>query len=257
MPDLYISFASFTLSSYTAYLALAVLAGAGGLVYAQRRAFPAGALVDVCLLALIGAALLARAEHVLLQWQYFSAHTEEIVQINRGGLDWHGALLGGLIGLALAARWRGLKIAPLLDTFAPFLPLIGIMGWYGCLAWGCGFGAEVDTLAHYPAFAVSESPDVYRIIAPRYNTQMFGAVWSLLTLVCMLILLWRGWLRGARFWWALALMSAGMFVIGFWRGDAVMHVGGLRLDQWLDLAALIVGICTAFIQTAASQKRVH
>ncbi|MDL1902993.1 hypothetical protein FBR02_19770 [Anaerolineae bacterium CFX9] len=41
-------------------------------------------------------------------------------------------------------------------------------------------------------------------------------------------------MTGRRFWLALALFSAGMFIIGFWRGDSLPILYGLRLDQWLD-----------------------
>jgi hypothetical protein len=33
-----------------------------------------------------------------------------------------------------------------------------------------------------------------------------------------------------------------MFVIGFYRGDAIAVVVGLRLDQWLDLSVGLVGV---------------
>jgi phosphatidylglycerol:prolipoprotein diacylglycerol transferase len=257
MPDLFITFGSAVVPSYTLYLALGAAAGLSWLVIGHRLSYSAAALFDAALGSLLGGVLLARAEHVLLQWHYFGTHAEEIVQINRGGLDWHGALLGGLIGLALVGRWRRLHLSRLLDSLTPVVPLIGLLGWYGCLAWACGYGAEVDTLANYPAFTVSEAPDIYRIIAPRFNTQGFGVALAAAVLLLALILLWRGWLRGVRFWLALALMSVGMFVIGFWRGDSVPVAAGLRLDQWLDLVVLIASICTAIIQRFANQVELN
>jgi hypothetical protein len=42
-----------------------------------------------------------------------------------------------------------------------------------------------------------------------------------------------------------------MAVIGFWRGDPVLFVGGLRLDQWLDVLVVAFGLA-GFI--AASRR---
>ena len=38
----------------------------------------------------------------------------------------------------------------------------------------CAYGVEVLTLADYPAWLVTESPDVYGTIAPRLNLPMLG-----------------------------------------------------------------------------------
>jgi hypothetical protein len=109
---------------------------------------------------------------------------------------------------------------------------------------------EVDTLAHFPAWTVAETADIYGIAAPRYNTQVFGLWLTGALLLIAVILLWRGWLRGARFWLMLALFSAGMFVIGFFRGDYAPMLNGLRLDQWFDV---IVG-AVSFQQSAISLR---
>src|SRR5690606_12168503 len=156
-----------------------------------------------------------------------------------GGLDWHGAVIGGLVGLAAAARWRKLALRDMLDAFAPALPLLAFAGWLGCWGAVCGYGAEVDTLAHYPAFAAAETRDVYGLVAPRYNTRVFGMALALALLILSLVLNRRGWLKYRRFWLLLALLSAGMFGIGFFRGDYALVVAGIRADQWLDVLLLL------------------
>jgi phosphatidylglycerol:prolipoprotein diacylglycerol transferase len=244
MPIPYTTVGFWTLQTYTLALALGIGAGAAfGLFRVRKRP---GALVDVGLGVLIGGLLLARLEHVLLNWNYFSYNVSEAFQLNAGGLDWHGALLGGLLGGYVAARWRRVNTRDLLDTMTVGLPLIAHAAWYGCWAANCAYGVEVDTLAHFPAWAVSESADIYGIAAPRYNTQIFGLWLTGALLVIAVILLWRGWLRGARFWLILALFSLGVFVIGFFRGDYSPMLNGLRLDQWLDaivgISVLAVGI---------------
>ena len=119
----------------------------------------------------------------------------------------------------------------------------------GCLAAGCGYGKEVDTLANYPRWMTSELVDVFGIVAPRYNTPYFGI--ALCLLGCLLALLSMFWVRkspttlnGRRFWWVLAFLSIGMFVIGFYRADHSYIIDGLRADQILDV---IIGIWSVIL----------
>ncbi len=247
-----------------------------GLYRQQTR----GRLVDIYLGTIVLGIIGARLFHVALNWDYFTDNQAEMWVISAGGLDWHGAVLGGVLGSALmlwlqprlrmlltnqshlrnllarfplAAQRRGLRSGGvriedretsfnhLLDSLAPALPLIGLGGWVGCLAAGCGYGREVDSLANYPHWVTSELVDVFGIVAPRFNTPYFGIALSLLaSLLVLLSVLWRSRSAstsptGQRFWWLLALMSAGMFIIGFYRADHTFTFFSLRTDQILDV----------------------
>jgi phosphatidylglycerol---prolipoprotein diacylglyceryl transferase len=243
-----------TLRTFTACLMLAVAFSAGIGLYRQRAQGRAGAVADAYLGAIIGGVILARLFHVLLNWNTFSENLNEVFRLSSGGLDWHGAVIGGLIGLGLVARWRGLNSAELRESLTLALPLLALAGWAGCWASSCGYGKEVDTLAHYPAFAVAESPDVYGIIAPRYNTQFFGMALAVVTLLLAGVMTWRvpnlrpklrldmGRLAGRQFWLTLGVLSMGMFFLGFLRADSVPIIAGLRADQWLDGLLVAVSI---------------
>jgi len=240
MPDFYTTFGPLRLQTFTLSLALAVLASISMGVYrlSTRRSIIVDAYLGALVLGVVG----ARAGHVLLAWEHFAYNTRDILRLYTGGLDWHGALLGGLIGLVIVGRWRHTSVSWLLDALTPALPLLALAGWWGCLAANCGYGAEVDTLANYPVLIVAEMPDVYGILAPRYNTPLFGLLLSTVTLILVIVLLWRGWLGGRRFWLVMGLLSMGMFGIGFVRGDFALFVSGLRADQWLDLIALAASV---------------
>lgn len=234
MIDPNIAFRFFSWPTFGFALALGIVLSVGIGVY--RSGYRASAVIDAGLGAFAGGVVGARIVHVLLNWAYFADHGDEALRLNAGGLDWHGAVVGGLIGLALIARWRRLSVRALLDALAPALPLLAFAGWLGCAAAVCGYGAEVDTLAHYPAFAVAESRDVFGIVAPRYNTQVFGLALALALLALSFVLLHYDGLKDRRFWILLALFSIGMFGIGFYRGDSVPTLLGLRADQSFDLA---------------------
>ncbi len=241
MPTLYTTIGPWTLQTFTLALALTIaLSAVIGLRRDRTR-------VDPYLAAFVCGIFGARLFHVLLNLDYFADNLNEAFNISAGGLDWHGAVLGGIIGLWAAAWWREKRddtrtryIVSLQDSLILALPLIGLGAWYGCLAAGCGYGREVDTLANYSPLVASEIVDVFGIVAPRYNTPFFGMTLSIFTLLIALLLIWRGWLARGRFWFILALLSAGMFVIGFLRADHSPFTAGLRADQWLDGGFLVV-----------------
>lgn len=228
------------LQTFSFVLALALVAGL--ILAAQRRGETFAAWVDLSLVSLAGGFVGARIFHILLNWNYFADNLNEAVRLNAGGLDWHGAVLGGLAGLGLASRWRRQSFRETLDAFTPLLPLIALASWVGCAAVRCAYGAEVDTLANYSSFAVSEARDLYSILAPRYNTQLFGVLLAFGLLLLTLIILWRRALPYRRFWLLLALLSFGMLMIGFYRGDAVPLIAGFRADQWLDGVLIVFSL---------------
>jgi prolipoprotein diacylglyceryltransferase len=244
MPPPLTSIGPLTIQTYTLLIGIGIVTGVGIAVLAGwlRGAAPVGRVVDVALVAMAGGLLLGRALHVALHWVYFRDNTGEILRFTAGGLSWHGALIGALLGLWLAVRVRRLDLPRLLDDLAPSLPLLALMAWWGCGAARCGYGAEVDNLAHYPALLVWEVQDIFNMRAPRFATQPLGMMFSGALLALTLLITVRGWLRGRRFWLTLALLAAGMFALGFLRGDYAEIVVGLRADQWLDLLLLVTGL---------------
>ena len=64
---------------------------------------------------------------------------------------------------------------------------------------------------------------------------------ALILLIVSLVLIRRGWLKKRRFWLLLALLSAGMFGISFFRGDYAVVIAGMRADQVLDVVFFLWG----------------
>lgn len=286
----------------------------------RRTGWKPGMWVDLALGAGAGAVVGGRIEHVALHWDYFGTHADEIVRVTLGGLTWHGAVIGGLIGLWLAVQVRRIillatsrivrlpffaslvpatdapapfpSMSALLDALTPALPLLAFAGWLGCYAATCAWGKEVATLADFPAWAVGWTRDVFNIYAPRYSTQFYGMALAALLFALAWLLTRRTRnsaptasltamslsretspppplprreeaqgnlldtpfspsppdIRSApdgHFWLLLALLSVGIFFIGFWRADPVPLLFGLRADQVAD--GLMTGWAVAMI----------
>jgi prolipoprotein diacylglyceryltransferase len=211
------------MSTFTLILAIAIVLSAYASWRSYNTVFGAirfGRWADVCLCALAGAILVGRAAHVLLNWTYFSENLSEAWRLNAGGIDGLGASLGGMIGAALGAKWRRLPLNNTFDALTWALPLLAFAGWAGCAASGgrCGFGREIQTLAYTSPLVAAELPDVFGIIVPRYQTQLWGAILALCLLGLVALCFWRGWLVHRRFWLVLILLLISMALIGAFRG---------------------------------------
>lgn len=209
------------MSSFATLIALAALVS----ILVSYRAYITtyGALpfvrwVDICLLALLLGIVCARIAHVLLNPAYFAGNLAEALDPRRGGLHWSGALIGAFFGIFIASRWRKLPLMHILDALTPALPLISLAVWTACIGGRCGYGAEIPTLAYISPLAAAELPDVYGIVAPRYQTQLWGQLWSLALLVLWGILYWRSWLIGKRFWLIFSFTLLGLLLIGIYQG---------------------------------------
>ncbi len=231
------------LRSYSVMLDAAILAGLGMLAYRgwKVEGKPTRWL-DAGLVALVAGVIGARAEHVLIHFDYFAEHPLEIAQVWLGGLEWHLAVALGLAGLALGCRRKDVSFRDAIDALAPILSAGAGLAYGGCWLSACGYGREVPSLADTPRFISAELPDIYGTVAPRLNSQVFGVAASLILLGVALILAWRLQHKGVRLWIVLALLSGAAFAINATVGDPAPMVGPLRLDQCFDLAMMVIGL---------------
>ena len=73
----------------------------GGVLVARRECRRIGIkeddILDLCLWMIPTAIIGARAYYVIFEWQYYSQHLDEILNIRNGGLSLHGAVLAGIL----------------------------------------------------------------------------------------------------------------------------------------------------------------
>ena len=241
MSDILARYGPYFLYTYTVVLGLGVVLALGvTAVLARREETPAW--LDGALLAAMGALLLGRVIFVWLNAEYFAENPVEAWQLQLGGLNYHGALLGGLAALWLWARLTGRSFYRYAGLFAPGLALLAAFGWAACAAEGCAYGRIADPGDWAPAsLLTADLPDNLGVFAVRYRTQVAGFAGSLLVFIAALRATDR--VRPTLLFWAtLGGLSLVRVVVAFGRGDPAPVVGGLRLDLLIDLGLLGVSL---------------
>jgi phosphatidylglycerol---prolipoprotein diacylglyceryl transferase len=240
MSSLVYSIGPLQVRAFVFWIALGVLLSALiVLATAWRRNARLLPYLDVILAQVALGSVGARLGHVALNWNYFSLHTDEVWSLSAGGLDWHGAVVGALLGSLLMVLVRRLPLTPLLDTLALTVPIMAATIWIACGVANAAYGIEVRSLADFPAWMVTESPDVYGMIAPRLALPVFGVVAAIAVLLVMVLITVLHRFDGLRLWIALGLYAACMAIISFFRADYVPTLFNRRADQVLDLGVVL------------------
>jgi prolipoprotein diacylglyceryl transferase len=189
----------------------------------------------------------SRLYHVATDWSKFSPdHYSDIPKIWQGGLGIPGGLIGGIgVGAYLIKR-RGMPLGIALNCAAPALALAQAIGRWGNyfnqelyggptkLPWGL----EID-FDHRTGPAAKYAADSYKdtVFHPTFLYE------SLSNFALAGILLWIDRKYKVRPGRLLAIYVLGYGAIRFFvegmRIDEAHHVGGLRWNQWVALAAVI------------------
>jgi prolipoprotein diacylglyceryltransferase len=239
---------------------------ATSLAYAHWRA-PRGSglnaehLLPAAVLCALAGALGGRAYHVLSHPEYYWEQAGGAFPLGAilefgGGFGMRGALVAGLVALAVYARWARAPLGLLADSAAVGLTVGSAIGWYGAYLTHTHYGVLSD------AWYAQELPDQYGLLALRvpvqlFETALYGALFVLLparraALDRRLDGAWR-WGRdpyaGQLMSVFLMMAAAGNFLLGFWRGDETLMWQGWRVDQWFDLGLVALGVGLLALQT--------
>jgi phosphatidylglycerol:prolipoprotein diacylglycerol transferase len=233
---------------YGLILAAAILVGYYWARYRSRLySLPLWFLDRLLLITVPLAVVGARLYFVVFNWELYRDQPQLIFAIWQGGLAFHGALLGGLLGLVFvfwSARRSKTKVrwSAVLDLLAPVLLLSQAIGRvanfvnqeaFGSptqLPWGIFIDAE-----HRPTeFAQSEY---------FHPTFAYEALWNLAGVV-VLLSIERRWqktkilARGRLFALYLIWYSIGRLCIEFLRTDA-LYLGSVRVAQLVSILLLV------------------
>jgi prolipoprotein diacylglyceryl transferase len=194
----------------------------------------------------------ARLYHVATDWSTrFAGHWERIPQVWEGGLGIYGALFGGMLGGAIAARRYGIALPALLDCIAPGAALAQALGRFGNYFNQELFGGPT-TLPWGLEISLPNRPTGYTQYATFQPTFLYESIWCLIVCGVVLYASARWWRRlpgGALLCLYLALYSAGRFFVEGLRIDPAHEIGPLRLNQVV-AAVVFLGAGAAFVALA-------
>ncbi|HEY4000925.1 MAG TPA: prolipoprotein diacylglyceryl transferase [Candidatus Xenobia bacterium] len=221
-----------TVTSFGFMVGIGILVGAW---FNLRRRDLAGldssAVQDALVWAILGGLLGARLLFVALNVPYFTANPGELLNTRGGGISWYGALAGGVGGLWLFARRRGLSLALILDVFAPGILAAHAIGRIGCLLNGCCWGRPSEL--PWAVRLVDAEPPVNECL--RHPVQIYESLMDCVALALFFYLERRYKLtHGRAFLVFLVLYGTVRFLAEFWReGD--LWVGPITLAQFSSL----------------------
>jgi phosphatidylglycerol:prolipoprotein diacylglycerol transferase len=207
---------------------------------ASRKGFKKEDIYDVAIWVIVGGMIGARLFHVLDHWpDVFAANPIRALYIWEGGLAIWGAVVGGLLVVAILARQRGWQLQKLLDASAPGLVLAQAIGRLACIITGDAMGKPTEGpigFAYSSPNAMVPQPGVYYTPMPLYeiiaNLSIFVLLWQLRK---------RNWPDGLLFLVYLSLYSIERFFLAFTSSYQIFALG-MTQSQIVALISLAVSV---------------
>lgn len=222
---------------YGVLISLGVLLGVFfALREAKRTGFKGDDVLDFLLMAIPAAIVGARAYYVIFTWDYYSGNIFEIINIRKGGLAIHGALIAGVITGILFCRKRKINVLELLDILIPSVALGQAIGRWGNFVNQEAHGGPTDL----PWGIVVNGQKVH----PTFLYE------SIINFAVFIFLTWfarkKKTTHGQILALYLILYSAGRFFIEGLRTDSLMFLN-MRVAQLISLAMILSGIALWYI----------
>lgn len=216
------------------------------------RGVDATVVDDMVFYGMLGAVVGGRLAYVVFyaEWSAFAADPWLPLKIWRGGMSFHGGVVGVVAALWMLARARGLPLLRLTDFAAPLVPLGLAFGRVGNFVNGELWGRETDA----PWAMVFRHVDA----APRHPSQLYEAALEGVLLFVVLYVFSRRLRRPGEVsaWFALGYAAARFTVEFFREPDA--HIGfiawgWLTLGHALTLPLAAIGVVLLVRSRAAEQ----
>lgn len=215
----------------------------------KRRGLNRRSIEDMAFWVILSGVVGARLYYVGFNWLYFSAHPGEILQIWKGGLAIHGALLGGAAAFFFFVRRARIPWARYADAIIPGVLLAQAIGRWGNFFNSEAFGRPTD-LPWKLFIPQASRPAKYVDFSYFHPTFLYESLWNFLGFL-FLVFLTRKFnpepsIRspqpsGLIFCAYLMWYSFGRFFIEGLRTDS-LYLGPLRVAQLVSAALFLVGL---------------
>ena len=247
----------FRIAYYGIIIGIGMLMGVliAGLDY-KRRGEKVEDIEDLALYGIIFAILGARAYYVIFEWDYYSLHLGEFLNLRQGGLAFYGGILTGILCCIIFCHKRKVKFFSIADSAVLGLLTGQLIGRWGNFFNAEAFGRYTDSLL---AMRIKESivnPNMLNenvlTHAIRLGDEMFiqvhptffyESVWNLCTLIFLWITGPKKTFTGQVFWEYLMFYGIGRFWIEGLRTDSLLLWGtNIAVSQALSGALAVLGL---------------
>ena len=212
------------------------------LVQFAERGWTRRDIEDLLFYGVLGVVIGGRLGYVLFyKLDYYSAHPLEVFAVWKGGMAFHGGLLGVLAAMALFARTRGRQFLEVTDLIAPCVPTGLASGRIGNFINGELWGRAADPSLPWAMVFPQSGSNIARHPSPLYQFALEGLL--------LFVLLWfyakprrgLGQVSGA------FLVGYGVFrFIAEYFREPDDFLGllalGLSMGQWLCLPMVLAGV---------------
>ncbi|MBI2323870.1 MAG: prolipoprotein diacylglyceryl transferase [Chloroflexi bacterium] len=204
----------------------------------------------------LGGIIGARMLHVADRWDFYSQHLEQVPQIWTGGIAVWGAAIGGVLGgFLVALRRRDVPIGGTADAAAAGIGLGFGVGRIGDIINGEHHALPCEVARICVGYT---NPATLGQPGPVHLAIGYEMIWDLLGVGLVLWLLGRfAWRRpeGRIFWTWLVSYALGRWLIGYLRVGDPTPIAGLRQDQVVAVAVLLVAIAALALLQAGILSR--
>lgn len=250
---------------YGVMIALGVLAA---VMLARRRWQKAGhdpdEISDIAVWAVPAGLIGSRVYHVITDFNHYvdsDAPWYWPIQIWNGGLGIPGGIAGGVLGGIWAAKHYKIDIPTCADAMVPGIPLAQAIGRLGNWFNQEVFGRPTDLPWALEIPNPAKRPPQYVDETTFHPTFAYEALWNL---GLMGLLLWIDRKKVLRPGKILPLYVLGYFTGRLWvealRSDAANTIAGLRVNTWLSMIMIVVGLAWLFaggLLRPESERGIH
>ncbi len=203
---------------------------------AKRRGQDPDIYLDFALYAIIISIIGARIYYVAFEWDYYSAHPAEIINIRNGGLAIYGGIIAAFITAFVYTRVKKLSFLSLADTGVLGLITGQILGRWGNFFNCEAFGGYTDNLLamrireelvnpsmisdDLRAHIINDGGINYIQVHPTF---LYESVWNLCVLIFLI------WFASRKKKWTGQITVMYLLLYGIGR----FFIEGLRTDQLL------------------------
>lgn len=197
----------------------------------QKQGYNEEKLLDLALISIFSGFIGARVYYVLTNWVYYSGRFGDAFKFWEGGLAFHGALLGGFVGVwgfTRRNKWPFLQVA----DFASLAVLLGeIVGKIGSLLNGDDYGLQSK---------LPWAMQIPGVIGRRHPSPIYEAI-ILLIIYIFLLKKYRVKERsGGIFFSFLTSLGVGRLVSEIFR-DNPTYILGLKEGFWGGSVLVLLG----------------